>query len=712
MKVPLEWLKEFVTTRLSPEALAERLTLAGLEVVGIGSSSGAPVFDLEITPNRADCLSIIGVARETAAITGQRLKLPSAQGSRLKARGKPFRASSLQPPASLIIRIEDRKACSRYIGRLIDGVKVASSPEWMQRRLIACGARPINNLVDITNYVLLEYGQPLHAFDYVRLVEGTIIVRGARSEEPITTLDGINRKLSPGMLVIADAKQAVAVAGIMGGVGSEVTQTTSRVLLESARFDPITVRRSARTLGLASESSYRFERGVDPIGVETASLRAASLIKQLAAGIEVAVIDTGERSPSRRVISLEPARLERWLGTPVSPTVIRTSLTRLSCRVASSGSERLFQVSVPSFRQDLTQEVDLYEEIARVTGYDRLPATLPTVPLISGPTAAGGSYRHMQSLKCFCASMGLTEVITWSLLSEADLTRCGYTPSQTLRLANPLSQDHAYLRPSLLMGLLQVVRRNLTQGALGVKLFEAGAVAPGHQAPSRSDGQESVAVRRTDAAKTLGQMEPVHLGITLSGVWVRDWRTKEPGDFFRLKGLIETLLRRLCRGAIEFSVAAYPWAEPNQATAISLDGQLVGAAGAVARAATRALDIEREVWFAELSIEELLRFRRKTGAMTPPIAFPPIKRDLSVLVNSDTPFTEIALTIRQVGGTLAVRVELIDRYVGPQVPQGKSSLTFSIEYRDPSRTLTASEVDALHAKICQALVERFGATLR
>jgi phenylalanyl-tRNA synthetase beta chain len=314
MRVPLEWLKDYVAIRLKPEALAHRLTMAGLEVTGIATVDGQPVFDIEVTPNRADCLSIIGIAREVAAMTGQRLKLPKF-GVRNSEFGMQRKHSQLRIPHSAFrIRIVDRKGCRRYIGRLLTGVTVGPSPSWMQRRLSACGIRPINNVVDITNYVLLEYGQPLHAFDVERLAQRTILVRRATEKEAITTLDGVARTLSPDMLVIADASRAVAVAGVMGGVGSEVTPRTAAVLLESAWFDPVTVRRTSRALGLASESSYRFERGVDQVGVETASARAASLICQLAGGTEQACLDAGEKPAVKPAIVVDASRAGRWLG--------------------------------------------------------------------------------------------------------------------------------------------------------------------------------------------------------------------------------------------------------------------------------------------------------------------------------------------------------------------------------------------------------------
>lgn len=681
MKVPLEWLAAYVPIRLSPKALAERVTLAGLEVTGIDEVDGQPVLDIEVTPNRADCLSILGVAREVAAVTGQRLSSP-AQGSGLRVRGKKMG----QPTATLSIRIEDRIGCRRYIGRLIDGVRVKPSPEWMQRRLLACGARPINNLVDITNYVLLEYGQPLHAFDFSRLAEGTIVVRRARAQEPITTLDGIRRALPAEALVIADGRGAVAVAGIMGGLGSEVADQTTTVLLESAQFDPVTIRRAARQLGLASESSYRFERGVDPAGVEAASQRAAGLIVELAGGTVRAVQDAG-RAPGRTpAIVLDPERLSRWLGLRVEAPTIRTSLARLGCRVASGGGAKTLHVMPPSFRQDLTQPVDLYEEMARLIGYDRLPSARSGAGLALRSHADDGHHR-LEALRSFCAGLGMQETVTWSLISAEAMARCGLDPAQAARLANPLSQDHALLRPSLLPGLLEVVRHNMTQGASGGSFFELGRV-----------------VERG--------VETTRLGIVLTGLWSRDWRQIDQSDFFRLKGLIETLLARLAQGEVRLRPAPWSWAQPQESSAIELDGHAIGAAGAVSRDVRRALELEPAVWFAELSVPSLLEAPRTLRRVRVPPACPPVKRDLSILVSLATPFEAIARSIRAVAGALADRVELIDRYTGEPVPPGRHSLTFSIEYRDPARTLTAAEADALHGRVAEALISQFHAQRR
>ena len=696
MRVPVEWLKEYVTVRLKPNQLAERLTMAGLEVVGIHDVDGVLVLDIEVTPNRADCLSIIGIAREVAALTGQRLKLPLAEGSKLKAPGKDMpRALSLEPRAQLSIRIEDQKGCQRYIGWLMEGVRIGASPEWMQRRLSACGTRPINTVVDITNYVLYEYGQPLHAFDFDRLAGGALCVRRANAQEPITTLDGIERQLSPETLVIADGARAVAVAGVMGGVGSEVTPQTRRVLLESALFDPVSVRRTARRLGLASESSYRFERGVDPVGVEAASRRAAGLIEELAGGKVRQVCDVGRERSKPAPIALNVARVNRWLGTQWSSAMMRTNLARLSCRVASSGSGATLQVIAPSFRQDLAQEADLAEELARLTGYETIPTSLPALTIEARRSESAEPFRRLQSLRCLCASLGLTEVVTWSLVSESELRQCRVEPSEAVRLANPLSQDHAYLRPSLLVGLLQTVRRNMAQSAHGVQVFELGSIA-------RPD-----TIRDSAAGR-----EPVHVGIALSGLWSRDWRTKEPCDFFRLKGILAALLSRLCDGELRLENADCSWAEPGQSAAITMGQKPVGVAAQVSKTITHAFDLEHEVWVAELSVNALLSLKRSGRRAAAPAAFPPVKRDLSVLVDQTIAYEPVARTIRDAGAPMAHAVELIDRYAGGRLPSGTYSLTFSIEYRDPGRTLTAAEVDGLHRRIGQTLVERFGATLR
>ncbi len=689
MRLPVEWLKDYVTVSGKPEALAQRLTMAGHEVTAIHDSDDGPVLELEITPNRADCLSILGLAREVAAITGQPLKFLRTKDKRPETRDQKRKSqvSGLKSPVS--VQIEDRKGCPRYIGRLIEGVKIAPSPAWMQKRLAACGIRAINNVVDITNYVLLEYGQPLHAFDFAKLAQGTIIVRRAKPSESIKTLDETTRTLTAETLVIADAARPVAVAGVMGGVGSEVTAATTTVLLESALFDPILVRRACRWLGAASESSYRFERGVDPAGVEKASARAAALMAQLAGGREQAVVDVGSKPRPRSAIIFDMPRASKWLGTPLVSSTTRGFFARLSCRVATSGSGDLQRVEPPSFRRDLTQEVDLYEEVARLIGYDRLPAR---VPVASGSSETTAVYWRLQSLRCLCAGLGLSEVLTWALISESELGRAGYAAGDAVRVANPLSHDHAWLRPSLIPGLLAAVRRNVTQGVSSLRLFEVGQVF----VPSM----------------TGRVVEVPRLGIALSGVWASGWQGTAPCDFFRLKGVIETLIGKLCEGTLQVSASPLAWGDVGHTARVLLGDQPVGVLGQVSARVGASLDLQDPVWIAGLFGDALLERRRTGHAGRAPTVFPPVKRDLSIVVKDGMPYERIAQVIRDVAGPLAARVELIDRYAGKQVPSGKHSLTFSIDYREASRTLAAAEVDAVHQRLVQALAERCGASLR
>ena len=686
MRVPLEWLKEYVTVRLSPEELAHRLTMAGSEVTGIARVNGGPVLDFEITPNRADCLSIVGIAREVAAITGAKLKLPEgAGGGRQGAWVRKLpRPSPLAPRPA--IRIEDRKGCRRYIGRLLEGVRLGPSPAWMQRRLAACGLRPINNVVDITNYVLLEQGQPLHAFDFEELGGGAIVVRRAKPGERLVAIDGTECVLSPEMLVIADAAQPVAVAGVMGGRDTQVHEHTATVLLESAEFDPLVVRRAARRLGLASASSYRFERGVDPRAVAAASARAAQLIEQLAGGRQTAVLDVGARASSPVVVRLEPARIPRWLGAPIPPPKAQQALQRLGLSVRKGATQ--WRVSVPSFRRDLTQEVDLLEEIARIVGYERLPDTMPSAPLVPSRKSGPSSYEAAQRLRETCAGLGLSEIITWSLVSEGELR--GLPQPPTLRLANPLSQDHVILRPTLLPGMVQAVSRNVGHGAHGVRFFELGTVFG-----------------------SSGLREARHLSIGLTGFWEWDWQQRQEAGLFRLKGLVEALAARICGRALEARAASVPWAEPGQAMALALGGNVLGAAGQVARRIAEPYDLDKPVWFAELDADALLAYRPPARAVRPLSQFPPVKRDLSFLVDKQVEAATLLALIREAGSPLAERVELIDRFSRhPSIPPAKHSLTVSIEYRDAGRTLTAAEVDAVHRKIGETLTSRFGAQLR
>ncbi|HAG07320.1 MAG: Phenylalanine--tRNA ligase beta subunit, partial [Clostridia bacterium 62_21] len=464
------------------------------------------ILELDLTPNRGDCLSILGVAREVAAILGQPLR-------------NPFRAEAGQPLTTdrVCVDIEDPGLCRRYVARLATNVKIGPSPLWMQRRLHAAGIRPISNVVDITNYVMLELGQPLHAFDYDTLAGGRIIVRRARPGETLVTLDRAERRLAPEMLVIADAENAVAVAGVMGGLATEVTETTTNILLESAWFDPSSIRRTSRQLGLRSEASLRFEKGVDLEGCLRAANRAMELIESTGAGEAVpGAVDQYPEKHVPRTVILRPERVGQILGTEVAANEIESILDRLGFRVRKGPDA--FLVQVPSYRVDIHREIDLIEEVARLHGYDRVPETLPF-----GNTTPAGRRRHQalfDRIRDIMVACGLTEAITYSFLSPVAFDRLRLPTNdplrRTLRLANPLSEDQSIMRTTLLPGLLETLVRNYQRQIPSGALFEIGRVfvpVAGEQLPE----------------------ERTHLGMALMGETPRGWnQPARPLDFFYL----------------------------------------------------------------------------------------------------------------------------------------------------------------------------------
>lgn len=703
MKYPLEWLKEYVPINLSVEALAERMTAAGFEVESIEDSPAGTIFDVEVTPNRADCLSIVGMAREISAFTGQPLQpkkyclipkdKPASEGlSRAAAR----------KDTAVKIKIEEPQECTRYIGQLFDNIQIKPSPDWMQKRINACGTRSINNIVDITNYVLYEYGQPLHAFDYTKLAGNSIIVRKAKSGEKMLALDELTYALNPEQLVIADAEKAVAIAGVMGGIGSETTETTTRLLLEAACFERIQVRRASRALGLASESSYRFERGVDPRGVWIAAQRAAQLIAELAGGQLVAVKDAGRKIPDRKSLLISTGELNDWLGTKHKTRDIQQALKAIGCEAIAKNKETI-EVTPPSYRPDIEQPVDGYEEVARLLGYDSIPATIPEVVMATEPIpgsvlnqslqksdAAHPTYAQLTSLRCAAAGLGLNETMNWALLPGEMLERIGLSPEEAVPLANPLSQDQAYLRPNLVIGFLSAIRRNLAHGAEGVRLFEVGSIF---------DKQRKPAERQT-------------LGLAIAGVWEKDWQHKVEASFSLLKGLIENLAARTAHAPVTLTPTMLPWGLRGESVSISVGDR---ACGVMAQANPQLLaegGIDIPVWIAQIDIPSLCAELRRSEKVRTPAMFPPVKRDLSILVSKKTTFSELLNGLFESVDPKTVTVNLMDRYAGKKLPQDKYSVTFNLAYRHPDRTLTAEEAEQQHQKILTHLQQKFAVELR
>ena len=642
------------------------------------------VFELEITPNRPDCLSMIGVAREIRAETGNALKLPQVD----------FNEAETDIREMTSVTIEAPDLCLRYAARLIQGVKVGQSPEWLQQRLESVGVGVINNIVDITNFVLMEYGQPLHAFDYHKLTENRIVVRRAAAGENITTLDEIARELTPDMLVIADAEKPVALAGIMGGYDSEITETTADVLLESAYFNPSNVRATAKALGVSTEASYRFERGADPGIVPTALDRAAQLIAELAGGtICKGIVDVypGQQPLSR--IQLRPERVNFILGTALEATEMVQILSHLDFDVKANGAED-YEVIAPTFRSDITREIDLIEEIARVHGYDNIPTMLPKGDI---PVPAPNPRTEVRKrIKHFLLAAGMMEAINYSFCDPNCFDKIRFTADdprrEALKLQNPLSPEMSVLRTTLLPRLLENAQHNRNHQIDTIALFEIGNVFIGNG----------------------GQKEPERVAGVLAGqigegVYSDPYRSP---DFYDIKGLVERILE-VC-GIVDYTLQKTdtPTFHPGRNAEILLGDRQIGTFGEAHPEVLENYDLPYKAYLFEFDMEVLVDAAIFAKRFEPIPIYPTVERDLAIVVDkellSDMP-TEL---IYATGGELVKSVRLFDVYEGEQVPEGKKSLAYAITYHSATQTLTDKAVNTLHDKVVKHLNQKLGAELR
>ncbi|HYV56932.1 MAG TPA: phenylalanine--tRNA ligase subunit beta [Candidatus Nitrosopolaris sp.] len=647
------------------------------------------VLEIEVTPNRGDCLSMLGVAREVAALTGNRLR---------QRRVRPREAGT--PAAEqLRVRVDAPDLCPRYDARLVRGVRPVTSPLWLRLRLGRAGMRAVGAVVDATNYVMLERGQPLHAFDAEHLSGGEIIVRRARAGERIVTLDGVERSLEAADLVIADLRGPVAIAGVMGGGHSEVTPDTRALLLESAVFAPSAVRRTSRRLGIASQAAYRFERRVDPAATVDALDAVAALIARLAGGrVAPGVVEAaaGLADLAPPTISLRPRRAVSILGTTLTRGEITRRLRALGARCGTGGGT--IAVTPPSYRGDLLQEEDLIEEIARVGGYEAIPITLPEAPITHGADTPTRTF--VQRVRTLLAGEGLAEMVTVSLTDEVTNERLpgfvgrGLAP---IALRNPLSSESSVLRRSPLAGLLRALRLNLDRGAEFVGAFELGK-GYGRDADGRA-------------------CEPQAIAILLHGVWppCGAERSGPTVDFLHLKGIVSNLLATLGMG--DERVAWQPAGEvgflhPGKSALVVLDGEAVGVAGALHPEIVQACDITGEVWLAELDLARLAHYVPRRVAPRPLPRFPAVTRDIAVIVDEGFRAGEIIEEVRALRDVDIESVRLFDCYRGTPVPSGKKSLAYTIAYRAPDRTLTDDEVNARHAAVLERLNHRFQLELR
>jgi len=649
------------------------------------------ILEIDLTPNRGDCLSHLGVAREVAAAAGSPLRVP---GATVPEEGDPTDAITS-------VTIEDDLRCPRYAARVIRGVRIGPSPRWLANRLESVGVRPINNVVDVTNYVLMELGQPLHAFDLATLRGQCIVVRCARSHEKLVTLDGVERALTQDDLAICDAARPVALAGVMGGEGTEVTERTTDILLESAYFAPSGIRRTAKRHGFRTEASYRFERGCDPEMVTRASNRAAALIVELAGGhVAPEILDVYPRPVRRPEIRLDPDRANKLLGISLSPATMADILRRLGIQDVSS--ERTLRVKPPSWRSDLAIEVDLIEEIARLHGYDRIPTTLPAAR-IQAPEVP--PERHVVSAtRQALTSLGFHEAITYRFVSDTWPDRLRLAADdprrRAVRLRNPLREDQAVLRTSLVPGLLLAALHNLRHDQTQARLFEVGKIFS--DLPSAELPEERTA------------MAALIVGPSMPGLWGGG----ASADFYDAKGAVEGILERLAVAGVSFVAGeTSPHLHPGVSARVLWEKGRLGEVGRIHPEVAAALELPENLYLIELAVAELLRAAdaRATG-FHPLSRFPTVRRDLAIVIDESTEAGQVLEVIRAVPDTALQAalqdIEIFDVYQGHGIPEGKRSLALRLCYRSDDRTLTDAEVNTFQEKVVARLAEVVGAKLR
>ncbi len=678
MKVSLNWLKEFVDFTAEPGQLKADLTMVGLNVESLAQTGGDWVLDVEVTTNRPDCLSHYGVAREVATVYRKNLK-------RLEIFAK---ESGVRSSEEISIQILDPDLCARYCGRVIQNVRVKPSPDWLVKRLEAVGQRSINNVADVTNYVLMELGHPLHAFDLQRLRERKIIVRRALPGEQLRTLDGANRVLTSDNLVIADAQRAVALAGVMGGEDSQIFSTTRSVLLECAWFDPLSIRRTAKAHGMHTEASHRFERGADIDMAPLAIGRAAELIAEVAGGeILRGLVDVYPAPRRREDLVLRRSEIRRVLGADIPWEDVERTLRSLGFMTERRGTEG-WRVTPPSFRLDVSKEIDLVEEVARQFGYDRLPARLRPAPPRPERDLLREKEMAVSNLLC---SLGYYEAIQSSLVDPEENSR--FSDQTPVILANPLSQDASALRSSAAPSMVHALRWNLDRDQNDVRLFELGKT----YALSSSGAP---AERRVLSLGLTGHRRPPS---------IHD--SERPLDFFDLKGDLEVLLGLFEIPGVEFETAECAHYESSQSGRFSSQGQSLVIFGRVSREIERDYKLRQPAWLAEVDFERLVAFPLHSRVFCPFSKFPAVERDFSLVIPERVTFARLEAALRDLALEEIQRLHPVDLFRGGSIPAGHYSLLLRVTFQSLAHTLTSEEISAASQRVMAAL-EPLGITLR
>ncbi|HEX7534525.1 MAG TPA: phenylalanine--tRNA ligase subunit beta, partial [Syntrophales bacterium] len=646
------------------------------------------VLDIGITPNRSDCLSIIGIAREIAAITGSALKYPDTP------------VSESEPDITSITSVDilDPDLCPRYSARIIMDITIKPSPLWIRQRLEAVGLRAINNVVDVTNYVMMELGQPLHAFNFRYLEEGRIVVRRSRGGEAFTSLDEKERILEPDTLMICDGKKPIAIGGIMGGLNSEVKEDTKMILLESAYFAPASIRKSARSLGMSTDAAFRFGRGIDPEGVIKALNRAAQVMAEISGGrVCRGYIDRyPQKVESAANIALRRARVNEILGTDIDGAEIVSILESLEMTIRAE-KDGAYRVTPPTYRVDIAREIDLIEEVARLYGYDRIPATLPHVSV----TAVTREYQQIvvDRIRDLIRGSGYSEIITFSFISPESANLLGIRENDDrqnmVKIRNPLTEDQSVMRTTLVSSLLETMKKNAHNGCLDLKMFEIGRVFF-----HRREGKLPI--------------EKSRMGCLITGMFYDDlWCSTIYADFYDLKGCIENIFDGLKIAGLEFrSDHVEAFLHPGKSCGIYANGRFIGFLGEVHPDILLRMDLRNRVYVAEIDLDIISNMFSDEVLYKDMPRFPSVVRDVAFVIGQEMEADKMLKLVVEMDKELLEKVSIFDVYSGKNIPQGKKSLGIRFVYRASDRTLTDDKVNLLHGNIVTKIVDLTGARIR
>jgi phenylalanyl-tRNA synthetase beta chain len=653
------------------------------------------VFEIGLTPNRPDCASIIGIAREVAAIQKTKIRYPKYP--------LPETLGSISTLAAVTIEAPD--LCPRYAAKLVKDIKISESPAWLKDRLLSVGQRPINNIVDITNFIMLETGQPLHAFDFNFLDGGRIVVRTAREGEPFTTLDSKKRSLSEEMLLICDEKKPIAIAGVMGGENSEIQDNTSTVLIESAYFDPVSVRKTSKQLGLSTDASYRFERGIDPHGTINSLMRAAELMVQVSGGTSVAgIIDVHPKPAPSRCLPLSVRATNRLLGTDISGETIVDLLESIEIfrdQKTVPGNEDIIEFRPPSYRVDLARPEDLIEEVARLYGYERIPTTLPVMATSEGRTGTVTPRNLRERCRNKMIGYGFSEAINYSFIHSNGSSKLRLPEDDprynVVPLLNPLTEDQAVMRTSLLPGLLETMFRNLSKQIKTLRIFEIGKTFLVHGKEELPNEQEILA-----ALWTGDRMAP-------------SWGNQSTScDFYDIKGVVTALLGDLNLKDFVYSKESAsfgPYLRPGHSAGITIAGKSVGLVGEVHPEVLSAFNLKQSAFVFELFFDHLTGFLPKHKKVSGISKYPSVARDVTLIVDKELEAHQLLDQVKQMETTFVEDVQLFDVFDGGTLPEAKKSVSFRITYRSADQTLEDESVNRIHTAICEQIIKTFKADL-